>query len=171
MTYRFRGCRFALLGALAASVGCGDDENDDFTADVSGDYTVALTNADNGCAFEQWERGDTTTGIGLSIEQQGRKLDASVDGVSSFVLGLVLGTAEFEGEARGLSFTMTAYGTIPRREGNCSFTINAEVEGELDGDSISGTITYAPATNDNPDCAEVRCSSVQNFSGSRPPPP
>jgi hypothetical protein len=70
---------------------------------------------------------------------------------------------------RGHDLTLTNYGTRSATQGNCTFTYNATVDGALVGDAISGTITYSPATNENPDCASIECSAVQEFSGSRPP--
>ena len=88
---------------------------------------------------------------------------------TSIFLNLWLGSAEFDGRVHANQLTLTNYGMRSQMQGNCSFTYNATIEGTLDGNAISGTITYAPATNENPDCAAVECSAVQEFSGSRPP--
>lgn len=159
---------FTISGALACLPGCGDGE-DEFTVNVAGDYTLALTNRASSCAFDNWVEDESSSGIPLTVTQNGSELDGTVGGGAGLLLALWLGSAEFEGTAKGSTLTMTNYGTTQAREGNCSFTYNAVVRGTLKDNSISGTITYSPATNDNPDCANVECSAVQEFSGSRPP--
>jgi hypothetical protein len=154
--------------ALGMLPGCGDGE-DEFTVNVTGDYTVALTNRESTCDFPDWVEGESASGISLNIMQNGSELSGTVDGLAGVALALRLGSSEFEGSAKGSTLTLTNYGSIPARQGNCSFTYNATVRGTLRDNAISGTITYTPATNDNPDCASVECSAVQEFSGARPP--
>ncbi len=161
-----------VLGVFAGVAACGSEQ--EFTVDVSGEYSVALTNGANGCAFENWVEGNEANSVGLTIAQEGNDLSATVDPVTAIVLALFLGSANsdgtrFVGTAKRNDFSLVAYGTIPRREGNCSYTVNATIEGTLSGDAIAGTISYSPATNDNPDCAAIECANVQQFSGSRPP--
>ena len=60
------------------------------------------------------------------------------------------------------SFRLTRTTLIPH-------ALNAAISGQISGDAISGTISYAPAASDNPDCASLQCTSTQNFNGTRPP--
>jgi hypothetical protein len=159
---------FSLVLVLAPLTGCGGGE-DEFTADVAGSYTVGVTNRASTCNLENWMEGNMSQGIQFDIMQEGSELDATVDGLTGIYVALVLGSADFEGSVRGYNIQLTNYGTNSFNEGNCTFTYNASLAGRIDDDAISGTITYAPATNDNPDCADVECSAVQEFSGSRPP--
>lgn len=156
----------ALFGALLATAGCSSEG--EFTADVAGHYRIALTNRTSSCSFA-WAEGNQAEDVGLAITQDGSKLHGVVDGLAGGFLTLWLGSAEFDGSANGTSLTLTNYGTNPQADGNCAFTYNAVVDGEISGDAIAGTITYSPATNAGPDCASVECSAVQEFSGSRPP--
>ena len=40
----------------------------------------------------------------------------------------------------------------------------------LSTDTLTGTITYMPKTNGNPDCSTIDgCMNVQDFNGTRPP--
>jgi hypothetical protein len=138
-------------------------------ADVSGVYMVAITNGANTCPFDNWMEGKETAGIGLTITQDGTKIHGTLDGITGTFFALAFGSADFDGTVSGDSLTLTNYGSRNQSMGNCSYTYNATVDGTLNVDSISGTITYSTATNNNPDCASVQCSASQRFSGSRPP--
>ena len=157
----------AILLPLLALTGCGSD--DEFTADVAGNYTIALTNDASSCPFDNWEEGKETSGIGLAITQDGQNIQGTVDGVAAIFFTLWLGSADFDGTIKGRSLTLTNFGENPSQQGNCSFTYNAVVKAAQNADTIEGTITYSPQTNGNPDCAAVECSASQRFSGSRPP--
>lgn len=148
--------------------GCGSDDDAGFSRDLSGDYSVNVTNGPSSCE-QDWTEGETSTGIPFTIDQEGDSVTGRVEGGVAVLLALVIGTNEFEGTIDGNAFSMVAYGTIPRVEGNCTYTLNATLEGSIHDDAVEGSIVYAPATNSNPDCDAVECSSVQNFTGSRPP--
>lgn len=160
--------RFAtLLLLVPGSVACGSD--DEFTADVAGSYTIAITNGASTCPFQDWTEGKETSGIGFTITQQGRDLHATLDGLTGAFFKLAFGSADFDGSIKGSDITLTNYGSRSQQMGNCSYTYNATVTGTQTGDSIAGDIVYATATNGNPDCSAVECSASQRFSGSRPP--
>ncbi len=158
------------VSALTGACGGSDDDDDETPVDVSGAYSVAVTNRANGCEFMNWTEGDMSTNIPLTIEQNGSDVTGTIDGAPALVLAFVTGNNEFTGTVSGTDFTMTSYGTINHVEGNCSFTWNVTISGSLSGNALAGTVTYAPATNDNPDCSAIQCTSLQEFSGSRPPP-
>ena len=157
----------AIVLPLIGLCGCGSSE--EFTADVAGNYSVAITNGKSTCDFQNWEEGKETSGIGLAITQTGQSLHGTLDGITGAFFMLAFGSADFDGNIHGNSLTLTNYGTRSAMQGNCSYTYNATVSGTQTGDSISGTITYATKTNGNPDCSAVECSATQQFSGSRPP--
>jgi hypothetical protein len=153
---------FALLGP------CGCSSDDEFTTDVAGKYTLAITNGENDC-FQDWEVGKETTGIELSLTQDGKNVHGTLGGLSGAFFMLAFGSADFDGTIQGSSIELDNYGSRPATSGNCVYTYNAKVTGNQTGDSIAGTITYAAQTNGNPDCDAVECSASQKFSGSRPP--
>jgi hypothetical protein len=149
--------------------GCGS--GDSFTpslADVAGNYTVAITNDASSCSFD-WEEGKVSTGIGLTITQDGKTVQATLDGVTGALFALLFGTAVFDGTVNGNALELTNYGERTAQQGNCSYTYNSIVKATQTGDAIQGTITYTTKTNGNPDCSAVECSASQRFSGSRPP--
>lgn len=157
----------AILLPVLALVGCSSD--DEFTADVAGSYTIALTNDESTCAFSNWEKDKETSGIGLVITQDGDKIQGTLDGLAATFFDLWLGSHDFDGTIKGRALTLTNFGERPTQQGNCSFTYNAVVKANQNADTIEGTITYSPQTNGNPDCAAVECSALQRFSGVRPP--
>ena len=47
---------------LLLGTGCAEDP-----ANVEGVYTVAVTNRENGCGFQNWVEGDSSTGIEVTV--------------------------------------------------------------------------------------------------------
>jgi len=155
------GAAFALALCFGA---CGSD------VDATGDYSLSLTNRENGCNFDNWTEGESSTGVPLTITQSGSAITGEVGGVGGVFLGLALGSNVFEGDVSGDDLDMTLFGTNSATEGNCTYTINAVFDGSLDGDVVTGEIRYTAATNDNPDCASLEgCASRQELNGTRPP--
>lgn len=139
-------------------------------ADVAGDYTMALTNKDNGCMFMNYTVGATTTGVQVTITQASSTATATVMGGGGLVLDAVLGGNVFSGKVDGDSIDLTLPGSRSFTNGNCAFTYNGEILGSLAGDTLTGRIEYTAATNMNPDCTNQGCITTQDFNGTRPPP-
>lgn len=144
---------------------CGSDDS---PANLAGTFSVNTTNGQNSCSFD-WTEGDTSTGVPVVIAQDGASITVTVNGAAAIGLGLLVGTNEFQGSVKGHSFDATAYGKLARTSGNCTYTVNARIQGSVSGDTIQGSVTYTPAGNGNPDCAALTCSAVQQFNGARPP--
>jgi hypothetical protein len=157
--------RITLTSAVVlALIGC------EGTADVAGEFTVNLTNRENGCAFTNWEVGSTSTGIPVTITQDGDRVTALVGGLTATFLDLWLGSHTYQGTVSGSSLDLTLYGTNSTSQGNCTYTVNSTITAAIDGDVLTGDIRYTAATNNNPDCGTLTgCVSRQDFNGSRPP--
>src|SRR5262245_46314697 len=154
----------ALLFILAAA-GCSTSP-----ANVAGDYTVAVTNHENGCNLAMWTVGDSRTGIPVTVTQNGSAAMATITGVVGGAVSLWLGSNVFSGNVDGAHMTMTLIGTTAQHQGNCTYTYNAALDADLMGNTLEGTIAYEARTNNNPDCAPlVGCRSEQAFNGTRPP--
>jgi hypothetical protein len=152
-------------GAVAIAVGCGGSP-----ADVAGNYTVSVTNAANGCNLASWTEGNSATNIPVTITQDGDTAVATIEGLTGTYVMAALGSRSFTGQVSGSDLDLELVGTNPLTMGNCTYTYNALLAGTIDGDVITGTITYTAATNDQPDCAGIEgCESVQNMNGTRPP--
>lgn len=153
----------AILGAMVA--GCGGDP-----VDAAGQYTVTVTNGDNGCNFENWTVGESSAGIPVVITQDGSAISAEVQGIAGLFLDLLLGSRVYTGEIEGDTLSLIIYGTNSAIQGNCTYTVNSELIADVDGDFLTGQIRYQAATVGNPDCALLEgCATIQNFNGNRPP--
>lgn len=139
-------------------------------ADVGGNYTIALTNRDNGCTFQGWNVGDQTTGVSVVITQSGSSVSADVKDLASVGLDAALGSHTFTGSVNGDKLSLAITGTKAQSMGNCAFTYNATITATSSGDALTGRIDYTAATNGNSDCATLQgCLSFQDFNGTRPP--
>jgi len=156
--------RLLVLGVLAACGGGGD-------ADVAGNYTMAITNRDNGCNFNGYNVGAQNM-VAVNITQTDSNLMATVSGGGGFLLALVVGSNIYAGEVDGDDVDLQIIGNIAMNSGNCAFTYNSEIHATADANSMNGRIEYRSVTNMNSDCAAITgCLTFQEFAGSRPPPP
>src|SRR4051812_1638384 len=114
-------CALATLCVACSSSSSGPP------ADVSGSYTVAVTNRTNGCEFPNWNEGAVSTNVPFTITQDGANVSGTVGGLSGAYTAIVLGTSTFAGTVAGSSVSMTATGTRSTMKGNCAYTINATV--------------------------------------------
>ena len=154
---------FALLAT--ACPGCSSDP-----AQIAGDYTVGVTNRDNGCNFANWTAGGMTANVGVKIAQSGSSVTADVTGGVGAVLDFAFGASSFTGTIDGEDLDLKLEGTRVQQSGTCTFTYNGEILATASGDILMGRINYTPATNGNSDCAAVAgCLTYQDFNGSRPP--
>lgn len=154
--------RLLLLGVLGA---CGGDP-----VNAEGTYTIAVTNRDNGCNFQNWTVGDNATGIQVVVNQEGENANADVMGATRVYLDLVLGSHVFSGKIDGSDLDLTILGTRSATMGNCTLTVDATLLATLDGDVLTGRINYSYHGNGNTDCAPYDgCISFQEMNGTRPP--
>jgi hypothetical protein len=138
---------------------------------IAGDYSVALTDRDNGCNLGNWTVGQQTSGIPVTITQSMSDVTCEVGGLAQIALDAGLGAHVFTGSVAGTSVDANILGTVAQQSGNCTYTYNAEIYGTLSGNALAGFVHYTAATNGNPDCTGLEnCVSTQEFSGSRPPP-
>ena len=159
-----------LTWVFAAITGVATLACDDDPVAVAGDYTLSLTKRDNGCDFDNWNEGDTTSNVGMIITQDGKNITGTVEGLWGAFLNTWLGSKVYTGTVGGSDLTMTIIGTHSATSGNCTYTFNSSVDATLDGDLLEGWVEYTAATNDNPDCSTIEgCVSRHQFNGTRPP--
>jgi len=152
----------ALLMCIAA---CGTDD-----ANAAGDYSIVVTNGDNGCNFASWTAGSTATAA-VTVTQGGNNVTASVTGLGAVVLDAAIGGHAYSGKISGGDLDLRLFGSRTSTAGNCTYTFNSEIHAVLDRDALTGHIDYVSATNNNPDCAGITgCRSSQEFTGTRPTP-
>ncbi len=183
---------FAALGAMGCGGGAKQDDGgpclppseaggasdegptDTPPSDVSGDYTVTLTNLSNSCVKEtDWMADATTDGVRYDIRQDGESITAEAQGNAAVYFVLLTGSNDFSGAVHGNSFKLTDVGPNVKTDQSCSYTLNAVVSGTIDGDTIAGKVTYRPVISAdpscNPDCEPYVCQAEQEYVGTRAP--
>jgi hypothetical protein len=160
---------FVLVLALPVLTGCGGDDPPP-PADVHGNYTLTVTNGPSTCPLPNWNQGSVTPNIPFTVTQNGGSASADVGGLGAVFLSAYCGNAHLEGSVVGTDMDLVLKGTRPLSSGSCAFTIDAHLVATLQGDALTGSISYAPNTNSSPDCAAVQsCAARMNFNGTRPP--
>ena len=143
---------------------CGTDD-----ANVAGNYTVALTNRDNGCNIGNWTVGGTAN-VDVTLTQSKADVTATVMGAAGLGLDVLLGAHVYTGTVSGSHVDLKIFGTRSQTMNNCSFTLTSEITASIHGDILMGTNAYRAMTNGSPDCATIEnCVSSQDFNGTRPP--
>lgn len=139
-------------------------------ADVEGSYTMAITNRENGCNFQNWTSGESATGIGVTFSQEGEDVSATIEGATGTFVELWLGSRVYTGKVDGDRVAVDLFGNRSQNMGNCAFTYNSRIVGDASGDTMTGRVEYRAAGNGNPDCASIDgCLTFQEFNGTRPP--
>ena len=154
--------------AVVALAACGSDP-----ANVAGDYSVNITNQANGCNLQNWTVGQSNTGIPVSITQSASNATVAsviINGATGVYVNAVIGGSTFDGTVDGTNLDGVLHGTRAYTMGNCTYTFTVDLASSLSGDTLTGTLTYVPATNHGADCGVLEsCSSVQAFNGLRAP--
>ena len=154
--------------------GCSSDDAPapavETPADIAGDYLVDLVSLDNDCETMSmnWMEGGVAEDVPFSIAQSGVHISAETMGGAAIAFLALTGSISFEGEIHASHFLLVNTGTRVYDFGDCSYTINATVEGDLDGDTITGTLVYSPVIGNNPACEAYSCRAEQSFTGARP---
>ena len=155
------------IPVLFLVLACGDGD----PADLSGSYTVTITNGDNGCMTDGWMEGDSTEGIRIAVTQTGSDVAAVVEGLVGAYLTATLGSNRFQGRAVGTRLDLTLVGTNEAEIPGCRFTTDAYLDARVNGQFIEGTITYEPNTDGAAGCGLLdSCSNEQTLVGTRPLP-
>ena len=166
--------RVALLIAMVCATGCDDsfqgDEPPDQVEDANfaGAYSINFNNDENGCAFDGWTVDATTTGVPVTITQDGNQVTADVEGLAGTFLDLYLGSKRLSGTVEGNDATLILLGA-PRDHAGCVSVIDAEYALTLAGDAVSGTAVYTRAIQSGTCTFPAGCESHQTLSGSRAP--
>lgn len=160
-----------LIVLLSVAEGCGSSNDTPPPADVHGSYTLSETNGPSTCPLPNWTQGASTSGIPVTITEDGSHVSADVGGAGAIFLDLYCGNAHLEGSVSGSNVDLVLTGTRSLSSGSCAFTIDAHLVATVDNGVLTGSITYAPNTNTSPDCASIQtCTARMNLNGTRPPP-
>ena len=155
-------CTVAVLLSLSA---CDSDP-----VDISGTYSVAITNGPNGCNLANYTVGETATNITMVVTQNDTAASAEVQGVAGLALSALVGGNTFVGTVDGSDVTLRIAGNRMMTMGTCDYHFDATADARLTGDALAGNVAYTPVTDGATDCGPLEgCETIQMFSGSRPP--
>src|SRR3954451_15024074 len=154
MHARFTAFVALLLGA------CGSDNNGAAAVDVSGTYNGPVTNGANSCPG-LWNSGMTNDAV-VTVAQTGSNVSIQVKGAAGLLLQAGFGTNSFAGAVNGTHVEAAIIGSVSAARGGCMYTSNGSLSADLDGNTLAGSITYTPQTNNHADCTSMQvtgCSS------------
>jgi len=162
--------RLLVLFCASQCVGCYDFDALSSSFDVSGQYSVNITNGQNGCAFGNWTPGASSSGIPLAITQSGQQVVATIGGTTGDYVNFFCGSKEFVGMIVAGGFEARLACTKTFTQQTCIYRVIADAKAQVRGDVVTGTLDYTTATNSDSTCGTlVNCHSSQNFNGARPP--
>jgi hypothetical protein len=159
--------RMALALLAGFFMGCGSS---DTPLNFNGEYRGQSTNGANNCPG-QWPPGQVADGE-IIVTQNGNDVLFQAQGATSIIFLVTFGMTSFSGRVTGSHAEAALVGSTEGREGTCSFTWKGTLSAELDGDTLTGTLTSTPVTNGDADCNTQKvtgCSRVTNFSYTRLP--
>jgi hypothetical protein len=140
------------------------------SVDVSGAYSGPVTNGANSCPGA-WVTGQTSD-ANVNIAQTGTDVSIQVTGAAGLLLQLGFGTNAFAGSVRGNHIDALIIGSVQAMANGCQYSFNGSLSADVSGDTLSGSITYTPKTNDHADCGAMGitgCSRAQSFTMTRAP--
>lgn len=164
----------ATIGSDAAPDAAEASSEDASTADapslppvqLAGRYTLVIKAGANGCSFASWNEG--SLGVADVVLLEGSPgVQATVEGLAALTFGLLLGRTDLAGVISGRTLSLSSAGTTRAELNGCSYTIDANVEATIEGDTLQGVITYSRNLGDKAECAAYACTSVSPFTGLR----
>ncbi|HTQ45554.1 MAG TPA: hypothetical protein VMI75_22500 [Polyangiaceae bacterium] len=157
--------RTILLALVVATTAACSSTDQGPPAQVAGDYTLTVTDNQNGCNVENFTTGATQSGITVSITQNGSSLSATGTGSMGLMLAFATGdtlNGYIDGQAASLS------STVGHTQGGCAYSTTATVNLVFSGNQFEGNVLYTDSGNGSPDCGVMQqCTSSQKVTGSR----
>lgn len=165
----FRTSRTLLVLGLATAGALLGSSCSASPVNAAGSWTTNLTNGANGCMFDNWTVGDTTTGVPVTITQDGSAVTLVVTGAYATGLDIVIGAHTFDGAVDGNEVNARLTGRAGST-GGCAYTTVGDLQGTISGDTITGNLVWSFDTNSSADCGMyATCESLQAMNGTRPP--
>jgi len=167
-TLRNLNLALAVLGMAAISCG-GGSSGPPPPADLKGDYQGNLTNGTSSCPGT-WSNGAQTS-VTFHVTQSGANASVEVMGAAGVQADLALGSRIFSGLVTGSTLNATLLGTREQTQGNCRYTLRADLTGKLTNNTLEGTVVLTPQPITISDCQTAKvtgCSMTQSFNGIRP---
>ena len=150
---------------VAAATACSSSDSNGPTAQVAGDYTLTVTDNQNGCQVENFTTGATQSGITMTITQNGSSVSATGTGSVGLMLAFATGDT-LNGWIDGQEASLTS--SVSHTMGGCAYSTTATANLTFSGNQIQGNILYTDSGNGSPDCGFMQqCTSTQTVNGSR----
>lgn len=157
--------RTILLALVTTVVACSGSSADEPPAQVAGNYTLTITDNQNGCNLENFTTNASQTGTMVAITQSGGSLTATAMHTSGLVLAFAAGDT-LNGWIQGHDASVSA--TSGRTQGGCVYTTTATANITFSDTGMQGNIVYTDSGNGSSDCGVMQqCTSTQTFTGSR----
>jgi hypothetical protein len=160
-------------GLDADSMGSATDGSRLPPGNVAGAYSVSLVNDTNDCAFGNFQPGNTTAGVPITVVQEaGAPANAvvTVGGFPAIFYSFVLGSADYTADVSGFSLQGILHGNVTSKRQGCDVTYDARIDASIAGDVIRGTFVYTSVPAADAGCMVSTCTSTQSFSGTKPMP-
>lgn len=149
---------------VAAVVACSGNSGDQPTAQVAGNYTLTITDDQNGCNVENFTTNATQSGTMVAITQDGTSLTATAMQTMGLVLAFAAGDT-LSGTIDGSEASLTASSGLT--QGNCAYATTVTTTIHFSDTQMQGAMLYSEMGNGSSDCAFQQCTSTQTFTGSR----
>jgi hypothetical protein len=148
---------------------CGAPATPDAAISPAGEYSLALTNQENGCAFPDWTIG-ATLNVDLKIDEDQLFLVAEPKGSLAMILMSWLGSHTFRGPNQGARLELVLMGNKFSSQQSCMYTFDVTLDATLTGDLLEGSQLYRARTNGATACGLLNgCTSRQSLRGTRKP--
>src|SRR6266542_3462251 len=118
--------------------------------DAAGNYTGQVTNGLSSCPGV-WVTG-AMADVQITVAQTGQNVSLRAEGGGALILQAEFGTTSFNGSINGSHVDALIIGSRMAMSGACVYTMNGQLSADLNGNTMTGSITYTPQTNNNADC-------------------
>jgi hypothetical protein len=159
------GMRTILLTTLVAMVAaCSGNDSDGPPAQVAGNYTLTITDQQNGCNVENFTTNASQSGTVIAIAQDGSSLSMTAMSTQGLVLAFAAGDT-LAGTIDGSQASLSSSSGLS--QGGCQYSTTATTNAHFSDSQVTGTILYTQMGNGSSDCVVQQCTSTQTFTGSR----
>jgi hypothetical protein len=163
-----------LLALCIAAAACSSASTAT-VADFAGEYDVWVVNGSNQCDFVPWTEGQSASAVPFVVSQDPNDMTtmtATLGGAPGTLLLNELavnddaGTVALSGTVGGNYALLQGTGTASQKYGPCTYTTNAAISVNFQGDTVQGSLTYEIVPIGNADCSAIAgCETTQAFAG------
>lgn len=154
-----------VLGLPALIASCQSSDYTD-SSDLTGQYTVTITDGTDDCGLDSWVAGQTLQSP-LTISEGTDDISAEF-GAPAAPFTARLGGAVFRGNTSDGVGHFVLHGTPQFKTGDCSYRLSATFDAVRDDSQLLGTLAYHAVTNHAASCGALEtCTAKQDVQGTR----